>query len=309
MGGGGTSATARSELPAMGTESAHDKNLVELVKQIVIGRIASDRLVIPAMPATTLKCLTMLRSPELSLRQVAATLARDPILAAQVVRLANSAAYGGMGSAGSIEQATTRLGAQRLKTLLIEASARQVFDSRDPRIAVAFRGIWEHSVAVGLMARDTAMVCRAPDPEGCYLSGLLHDVGKPVVAAMLLEAEKMISAPSRGGWIEHEAWLEAVQSSHRSVGAAIAEKWRLPESVARCIRDCTDYDSTDRHSIANVVRFANALAKKEGVYVGAVDADDVDALLAIGRSLLGIDEAACSQLMHNLKERVRSQTV
>ena len=287
--------------------AAQEKNLIDLVKQIVLGRIAADRLVLPAMPATATRCIAMVRDPDINMRQVASTLSRDPMLAAQVLRLANSAAYSGTGAVKSIDQAVTRVGAQKLKTLLIEVSARLVFDSRDPRIAQAFRGIWEHSIAVGLLARDVSAVASGSDPDATYLAGLLHDVGKPVVAAMLLEAEKMIGTGSEGAWIEHRSWLAAVHETHRTVGAAMAEKWHLPDGVVSCIRDCHEYDTNERLSTPNVVRFANALAKKAGVYVGEVDAEDTDALVMIGRSLLGLDEEVIDRLSRDLKDRVKQQ--
>ena len=287
--------------------AAAGKNLIDLVKQIVLGRIAADRLVLPAMPANATRCIAMVRDPDINMRQVASTLSRDPMLTAQVLRLANSAAYAGTGAVKSIDQAVTRVGAQKLKTLLIEVSARLVFDSRDPRIAEAFRGIWDHSIAVGLLAREVSTLATGSDPDATYLAGLLHDVGKPVVAAVLLEAEKTIGAGSAGAWIKHRAWVAAVQETHRTVGAAIAEKWHLPEAVVSCIRDCHEYDTNERLSTPNVVRFANALAKKAGVYVGDVDTEDTDALVMIGRSLLGLDEDVIERLSRDLPERVKQQ--
>src|SRR6185503_16437383 len=94
----------------------------------------------------------------------------------------------------SVLQAVTRFVVQKLRTFLIEASARKVFESRDARIAEASRGVWEHSLAVAIMARDVAAFANCGAPEFGYLGGLLHDVGKPIVAAMLLEAEKSILA-------------------------------------------------------------------------------------------------------------------
>jgi hypothetical protein len=51
----------------------------------------------------------------------------------------------------------------------------------------------------------------------------------------------------------------------------------------RCLQKDLDYDNADRASLVNAVVFANALAKKSGVYVGDVD---VDAIVTNGRSLI-----------------------
>ena len=52
--------------------------------------------------------------------------------------------------------------------------------------------------------------------------------------------------------------------------------------------------------------FANALAKREGIYVGHVDIADSDALVMIGRSLLGLSEEVVARLSANIKDRVKA---
>jgi len=61
-------------------------------------------------------------------------------------------------------------------------------------------------------------------------------------------------------------------------------------------RSCSEYDAGDRSSVANVVRLANSVAKLQGVYAGAFDKDDAEAMVMIGRSVVGIDEALLARL-------------
>jgi hypothetical protein len=91
---------------------------------------------------------------------------------------------------------------------------------------------------------------------------------------------------------------------HRRVGVALGDKWELPEAVRNCLRSCDDYDVNDRVSAVNAVRFANALAKREGFYLGSVDADDNNALILIGSSLLGIDDAVIARSLAGLQEQI-----
>src|SRR5262249_9669394 len=154
-------------------------------------------------------------------------------------------------------------------TILFELSARQVFQSRDARIAKATRSMWDHSVAVALVARDLcALSQKADEMDSAYLAGLLHDVGKPIVAAMLLEAEKLIAGGPGGGWITSDAWIEVIAKVHRPVSLALAQRWNLPDDVQATMKDLSDYDTAARQCASNFVRFANAVAKREGLYVG-----------------------------------------
>ncbi|MEA2696650.1 MAG: hypothetical protein QOI66_921, partial [Myxococcales bacterium] len=54
-------------------------------------------------------------------------------------------------------------------------------------------------------------------------------------------------------------------------------------------------------------RFANALAKQQGIYEGTIVPDDNDALLMVGRSLLGLDEETVTRLATGLRDNVKEQ--
>jgi HD-like signal output (HDOD) protein len=91
---------------------------------------------------------------------------------------------------------------------------------------------------------------------------------------------------------------------HRKVGAAIAEKWKLPAEITRCVSDCSEYNNAERGSLVNAVCLANAMAKLAGCAVGPVDADDLNALVMIGRSLLSIPDDVLKKLSAELPARV-----
>lgn len=261
------------------------------LQEIVARRIASDQLVLPPFPAVATRCLSLLRVPDFELPEAAAIIESDPILAARLLRLANSAAMGGRDTMTTIVAAVTRLGAQKLRAFLVEASAARLFESNDRRIVEASRGLWAHSVAVALVSRDLMSIRGGGDPEMAYLGGLLHDVGKPIIASMLLDAERSLAQASKHSrWITGDDWIAVVQRFHRKVGVELVEHWDLPTAVRAAVRDCGEYEGSDRLSVANIVRFANALVKRRGIYVGAVDKDDNDAMVMIGQSLLDVDD-------------------
>jgi hypothetical protein len=133
----------------------------------------------------------------------------------------------------------------------------------------------------------------------------LHDVGKPVVGALLLEAEKLISdKQSELPWISHSVWTRVVNGSHRRVGTALARKWKLPAEITGAIEESSSYDPTIPASFANLVCLANAFAKQEGLYAGDVDFVQVDDLVAKGKRLLGLSDEVMADLRTGLYQRV-----
>lgn len=275
--------------------------LAEVLGDVVLTRIETDSLVIPTMPEVATEALAMLKEEDVDLASVARLIERDPVIAARLLRQASSAANG-TEKTPTIQQAATRLGSESLRTLILDATTRQLFQSRDPRIADLARSLWEHSVAVGLLSRDVAALVDGADPEAAYLGGLIHDVGKPIAAAILLELERVVD-PSLFE-LDADGWLVAVQDVHRTIGVALAEKWELPDAVAAGVRDSSEFDNTDREAVSNLVCFSNSVAKLQDIYPGTYEKEDAEAMVMIGRSLLGLEEDVIERLAGGLKARV-----
>lgn len=280
------------------------QELAARLSQIVLAKIEQDKLSLPSMPEVAMRCLELVRNPNLRLRDLSNEVEKDPILTAYVLRVANSAALGGSGGAQALPQAITRLGAKQLKQIFITVSAKQLFQSRDNRITKAFKSIWRHSVATGVLSRDIAALMGGVDADMAYQAGLLHDIGKPIFAMMMLEAEKQLASGRGINWINHEEWMGAVQGVHRPIAVRLSEKWSMHAEVQKAIANCTDYDASDRKAVSNVVRFANAITKQINMYVGDFDRDEVDTLVMVGRSLIGIDDNVVEKLSSNLSERI-----
>jgi putative nucleotidyltransferase with HDIG domain len=285
----------------------NDAAIANRIQEAVLHRVEADDLILPTMPVVVSKCLGLLDNPDRSLRDVALVIETDPLIAAQIVRLANVASRAPVGPIRSISDCVTRLGASELHLFLIETAARRMFESTDRHIAQICRALWGHSLAVAILTRDLVREARNGRADEGYLAGLLHDVGKPVVATMLLDAEQRLRGKRTQSWIMPAAWLRIISGSHRRIGVALAEKWKLPAGVRDSIRDAGDYDPVDPHALANAVRLANAVTKVEGVYVGAMDEEETAAIVASGRALFGVDDGQLKYLTTYLKERVNER--
>jgi putative nucleotidyltransferase with HDIG domain len=273
---------------------------------MLLERVESGKLVLPAMPTTAARVMEAIESGG-NQDRVASLLENDPVLALEVLRLANSANFAARARVESISHAITMLGATRLRSLLVTASARQVFVSRNRNIRDLTATLWSHSVGVATVARQIAVRAAFQDKEAPYMAGLMHDIGKPIVAIHLLDLERSVSRSQQDHWIDPNEWLGIVQDVHRKVGIAVAKQWNLSHEICKAVADCVEFDPIERLSASNAVRFANALAKRDGVYAGLVDQEQVETVLLIGRSMLGLDDDAVAALSTALRAAVAGE--
>jgi putative nucleotidyltransferase with HDIG domain len=265
-----------------------DEALSEMTRDI-LERIANRTLDLPAVPASVVRCMALLRENDFSLRQAAQAIEREPLLAARVLAVSNSATFGGLAPVRNVMQAATRLGADNLRVVLFEVMASHVFVSVDPEIRQACIGLWQHSRVVAATSRQLSYMVDAGDAGDAYVAGLLHDIGKPILASLLVKAENRLLGTRTDVWPGPETWMAIVQAGHRAVGAALAQKWSLPEAVIEAVANCTTYDDAPC-SIVNCVRLANALAKDAGVYVGPIDESELADVMLTGRATLGLSD-------------------
>ncbi|MFT3713930.1 MAG: HDOD domain-containing protein [Archangium sp.] len=226
-------------------------------------------------------------------------------MSSRLLRVANSPLFGGMARTNTIEGVVARLGIKQLLGLLQELAAEQVFASRDPVIRNAFRGIWEHCLGVAHLSRDLTAETKGIEPSTAYLGGLFHDIGKPVVAALLLELERTTTT----SFINGAVWQRVVEECHRDVGAVIAVRWYLPREVARAVAELDTFDlRRGRAACVNVVRLANALCQREGLDVKQGDPETVARVIVQGRQLLQLTDEQIERATRGIVERVQALT-
>jgi putative nucleotidyltransferase with HDIG domain len=263
--------------------------LATMIERAVLDQVAADRIALPAMPRVATRAFTLLRKRDFSLSEVAAVIETDPVVAARLVHLANSVAFGTFTKLESVLACVTRLGARELSFFLMETAARQLVECHDPRIAQMCDGLWEHSLSVAILSHDLVENLPGLDAEAAYLAGLLHDIGRPVVAEMLLDAESRLLGKRIDRWIMPSKWLGIITQCERTVGFAVTRAWTLPDSVIDAVGLCDQYDEERPFRLSNVVRLANALAAVAGHDLSVRPAEENAAIVEGGATLLGLD--------------------
>lgn len=210
---------------------------------------------LPPLPAIAQRVISLAADPDAGAAALATLVHRDPALAAQVLRAANSAALSGGARIVSLQQAVTRLGIRRVAEIALAASMRRdLFGA--PRFAVQLERLFRHAVASGLWAKEIART-RRDNVEGAFLCGLLHRIGQALVLRNLdrLAGSDPLAPGDLAGLTEE---------FETDFGSALAAAWQLPPAVQAAIAHARQPERADAHGRdALVAALAGRLAESE----------------------------------------------
>jgi len=94
---------------------------------------------------------------------------------------------------------------------------------------------WGTAKAAANLAKELQLNCA---PQTCFTAGLLHDMGKYALAAVLERTYKIVLAEARDhNSLVQDAELRILNTNHAEVGAWLAEQWSFPETLRKPIAD------------------------------------------------------------------------
>src|ERR1044071_5457774 len=114
--------------------------------------------------------------------QISEIIRRDPSLTSRLLRLVNSVYYGLTTPVNSIEEAVFYLGVRQIRQLTMVTPIIEDFQRLSKQCAFPWREFWQHCIGTAILTREVASIVQSPPDESDYIAGLVHDVGKIVMA-------------------------------------------------------------------------------------------------------------------------------
>lgn len=229
------------------------------MSKITLQMVVADLDRLPALSKVVRDLINYLQRPEVDVGQVAYRIARDPALAAKLLRLANSSFYGLQRQVATIRDALTVLGLRATRTLITGAAVMTHFQT----LGVAGydqRAFWLHSAGTALCARTLAREL-GTNMENSFTAGLLHDIGRLILATRFPEKYRNVMAYRA----EHDCYpIEAEQEvlgfNHTQIGAALAVRWKFPAEIAEAIANHHNPIDMSVNSLVDLVHLADVMA-------------------------------------------------
>lgn len=183
---------------------------------------------LPRRPQLLPQLMMALNDPASTATKLAGIIGQDPVLAATLMRIANSAAHRRRHAPlESLERVVVKVGQEGLERLLSAALVQPVLALEERELRGFAAVLWRHARLASAAAADHARVVERIDPLPLQLGSLLPALAALLVLRALPALADVPLAPDER--------LQLLQASHYTVAAEIARRWELPDSLASAL--------------------------------------------------------------------------
>lgn len=204
---------------------------LESLNDATVCEVAGHLGWLPAAPTVCSRLTTLLRDELVDVTVIGHVIETDPALATKLLQLTNSPFFGVRRHVSSIVEAVTYLGLSLVRSLVVAFAV----DDLPVRAASFDLGAFQRrSMRTAAMARYLAPRDRADD---CFASGLLHDLGRLILASAMPARYDLIAATAvaSGKTFEEEEIALGGCAPHRALGVYLLNVWGLPWSIVESI--------------------------------------------------------------------------
>lgn len=247
--------------------------------------------------------------------QISEVIRRDPSLTSRLLRLVNSVYYGLSTPVNSIEEAVFYLGVRQIRQLTMVTPIIEDFQRLSTQCSFPWREFWQHCIGTAILTREVVSLAQSPPDESDYIAGLVHDVGKIVMAWSFPEHFSEIHRRATQATQDLSAIeTEVLGIDHSYLGALYLERHNLPDLMVKSARFHHRPEQAKGHElIVASVQIADLLMRSAriGCSGNFVEVTREQCLEASGWHVLFPNQAAAEQTiarasLHRCLERLPS---
>jgi putative nucleotidyltransferase with HDIG domain len=237
--------------------------LREILSDDAIKKIVSQIESLPSLPSIYTEIVSEMQSDDPSIKNVGEIIGRDVSMTAKILQVVNSVFFGLPQKIGNPQQAVMLLGLETIKSLVLSVKIFSEF-SQQNYAWFNIDGIFNHSISVSTRAKAIVKSEKMDLDLVNYslMAGLLHDLGKLILATNFNETYEQVMAASRNS--EHHLWeleQEAFGTSHAEIGAYLMGLWNIENPIIEAIafHHCPSKSVSAQMGLLTAVHIANGL--------------------------------------------------
>jgi HD-like signal output (HDOD) protein len=218
----------------------------------------------------------LVRSDQSLNSQIAEVIRRDPSLSARLLRMVNSVYCGLSARVNNIEEAVFFLGLRQIRELSMATPVIEEIEQLQQTMtgSLPWKDLWNHSLGTAILTRE--ILAATPlhiDDDTDYLVGLLHNVGKVVMAyAFPGELRQLMETPAATPEEFARNERELIGWDHARIGADYLRRHQLSEEIIHAVGYHNEPDRAPRHRLfAAAVQVADHLVRYKRISGGFED--------------------------------------
>jgi HD-like signal output (HDOD) protein len=186
---------------------------------------------------------------------------KDTVVSGNLLHLVNSAMYARRGTINSVRHALSLLGIEKVRNAVLGMSLARMWRQVEVPASWSMARFNTHSAAVAILSDLMAQRVEVSYPEGAFVAGLLHDLGRLLIATALPEIEEQIDPENR---LASEA--ELLGFTHAELSAEALAVWNLPEPIRIAVlhHHAPVDDANARIALSWIVAAANNFVNSTG---------------------------------------------
>lgn len=238
-----------------------------------LDEILSQANALPALPDMQIRLTQLTGDPDCSINDMVPIIQLDPGLTANLLRLANSAQFGGNREITSVRDAVIRLGTNRILGLAFSDTSLRFFHNALEGYGLKPERLWLHSTACAFAAEAVAKrIDHGDQAPAAFSAGLLCNVGKVILSPLVLEKRDEIRRHVESGASFIEAERRVFGFDHAEAGGRLAELWQFPPALVLAIQyHKTPGECPDGTILPRIVHVAEIIAISLGFGLGDID--------------------------------------
>ncbi len=190
---------------------------------------------LPSLPAIAHEIIALADDDLISINKLELIIENDPAISAKILSVANSVFYGFHTPVKTLHNAIMRIGFNSVKNIALGISIMTVLNDKNHLGAHDYERVFNHSVAVGFIARLLSKRLKCNIMDEIVISGILHDIGLLVLSRYFPERYTDVIDSFKQGDTLSDAEKAAFGFSHTDIGSWLAGKWSLPDTVSDTI--------------------------------------------------------------------------
>ena len=237
---------------------------------------------IPSLPSLYLDLVRQLQSADTSIEDIARTVAKDIGMTAQILKIVNSAFFGLSEPMSNVQDAIGFLGTELVRNLALAVGVFSQYEASKLG-GLSLETLWQHCARTAAAARSIARIEKCPRPviEDAFTAGLLHDVGKLVLAGAFPEEYSQMGRDAQTLNVEAVVQERDVFGvDHAEVGGYLLGLWGLPPAVVEAVAFHHFPTKSERTSFnaLTAVHVSNVLVQTRRPTHGGIVAPEIDLL-------------------------------